>query len=137
MEAEAADLALQVPATLTVQLKSLMRDMEATMYCTAFLPSENEIAKEMQGAGRFYNDMVTNQPTKERRSPLILFFSAMLKAILEKVAREDQRRGDILRSRRVDQIVQTSPDVRQAWDGTQNTDHLRDGRVHHVPMEAT
>ena len=82
MEAEAADLALQVQAKLTTQFESRMRDIEATM-CTVFLPSESNIVKEVQEAGRDCNNMVTNQPTMERRSPDIRFFNAMLKAIVE------------------------------------------------------
>ena len=83
MEAEAADLTLQVPAKLTIRFEFRMRDIEATMCCAVFLPSESGIVKEVQEAGRDYNNMVTNQPTMERRSPDIRFFSAMMKAIVE------------------------------------------------------
>ena len=53
------------------------------MYCTVFFPSESCIAKEVQEAGRDYNNIVANQPTMERGSPDIRLFSAMLKAIVE------------------------------------------------------
>ena len=38
---------------------------------------------------------------------------------------------------RVDHIVQASPNVHQAWAGTQNTDHCRDGWAHLVQVEET
>ena len=38
---------------------------------------------------------------------------------------------------RADHIVQASSNVHQAWAGTQNTDHCRDGWVHLVQVEET
>ena len=66
------DLVLQLHAKFTVQLESRMKDTEATMYCTVFLPSENEIVTEMQGPGGDYNDMVTNHQGTEKRAHLVL-----------------------------------------------------------------
>ena len=88
-------------------------------------------------------------PELERGSPHICFFNAMLKAtertLLAKIrdlspsdrqgTQGDYRRREVLRAEREDKILRTSPNVRQAWTGTQNADHLRDGRVHHVQME--
>ena len=64
---------------LTVQLESHMRDTEPATYCTLFLQKGNDIVKEMQDAGRAYNELVTYQPSVERGSPRIWFFNAMLK----------------------------------------------------------
>ena len=79
----------------------------------------------------------------ERGSPHICFFNAMLKATertlvakIRDLSPSDRqgtqggyRRREVLRAERVDRILRTSPNVRQAWTGTRNADHLRDGRV--------
>ena len=144
MKAESEDLALQVQAKLTIQLESRTRDLEASMYCTVLLPSENGIVKEVQGLERDNNDMVATEPAVERESRHTWFFNAMLKAIernltakfgeltpLDRMKVEvsqgapgDYRRWEVHRLQRVDQIVQASPNIRQALTSTQNTHHL-------------
>ena len=52
------DLVRLVHAKLTIQLESRMMDMEASMYCTVLLPSEDEIVQEMQSPGRHKNYLV-------------------------------------------------------------------------------
>ena len=56
---------------LTVQFELRMGHMESATYCTLFLPRENDIVKEMQDAGRTYNELETNQPSVERGIPHI------------------------------------------------------------------
>ena len=56
---------------LTAQLESRMRDMESATCCPRFLPKENDIVKEMQDAGRSYNEVITYQPRLESGSPHI------------------------------------------------------------------
>ena len=62
-EVEVFDLVRLVHAKLTIQLESRMMDMVASMYCTVLLPSENEIVKVMQSAGRHNNYLVEKRET--------------------------------------------------------------------------
>ena len=48
------------------QLEARVRDLEASTYCTMFLPRESEVVKAMQNAGRIYSHKVENQPSVER-----------------------------------------------------------------------
>ena len=79
------DLAHLVRTKLTIQLESRMRDLEASMFCTVFLPTEGGIVKETQIAGRDYNNLVTNRPDRDRGSPHVWTFNAMLEAIVERL----------------------------------------------------
>ena len=57
------DLATQVHPKFTAQLESWVRDLEASMYCTVFLPNEIEIVKFMHIAGRHHSDMAEKTQT--------------------------------------------------------------------------
>ena len=76
LETEAADLALQVQATLTVQLESQMRDLEATTCCTVFLLSESGTVKEEPDARRDYiQQQCCQHPAKRgtgKTAPMVL-----------------------------------------------------------------
>ena len=87
------DLVTHVRLKLSTLLGSRVRDLEAAAYCTLFLPKENDMVKEVQDAGRFYNDMVENKPDAERGSPHIWFFVAMLKATKKIVTNKNENGG--------------------------------------------
>ena len=79
-DADVTDLIAQVHLKLSTQLEERVRDLESPTYSTLCLPKESDIVTEIQNAGRYYSDMVENQPSAERGSPHIWFFNAMLKA---------------------------------------------------------
>ena len=72
---------------LSVQLESPMRDMESATYCTLFLPRRSDIVKEMQDAGKLYNEFATKHPDVER------FFNAMRKIIGKTLTSKNENGG--------------------------------------------
>ena len=93
-DVDVMDLITPVHLQLSAQLGSRVRDLEAATYCTLFLPNESDIVTEMQNAGRFYSDMVTRHPDKERGSPHIWFFNAMLRAT-KKILTNRNKNGEL------------------------------------------
>ena len=69
VEIDTADPVSQVEVhmKLTVQLESRVSDIEASMYCTVFLPNESEIVKEIQNAGRLHSNMEEKTPNLEKK----------------------------------------------------------------------
>ena len=148
------DLATQVHPKFTAQLESWVRDLEASMYCTVFLPNEIEIVKFMHIAGRHHSDMAEKTRHGRRKSANLVFQrdaashredSQGQVGRLQSAgpgegggpedAQDDHRRSEIPRAECVGQIMQASPNFRQAGAGTQVADHRRDRRIHHTQME--
>ena len=59
---------------------SRLRDTEAAMCCTLFSKKKHRIRDRNANACRAYNELVTKQPTVERGSPHMWFYTAMLKS---------------------------------------------------------
>ena len=105
---------------------------------------ERHRKRGVQGLERDNHDMVATKPAVERESRHVWFFNAMLKAVKRNLTAKfgeltpsdrmkvevsqgapgDYRRWEVHRLQRVDQIVQASPNIRQALTSTQNTYHL-------------
>ena len=93
-DVDVMDLITPVHLQLSTQLGSRVRDLEAATYCTLSVPKESDIVTEMQNAGRFFSDMVTRHPNKERGSPHIWSFNAMLRAT-KKILTNRNKNGEL------------------------------------------
>ena len=97
MEAGVVDLISQVHQKLTVQLEARLRDMEAATYCSVFLLRRSDTVTEMQSADRAHNELVTKQPSVERGSPHIWFFTVLLRGREQNLATKNSARIPTLR----------------------------------------
>ena len=157
MDEEVTDLISHVYMILTVQpeSRSRMRDVESATQCTLFPPRSSPIVTDVPDARRAHSDKVVHFPVEERRSPLIWFFKAVLKAIERIVAQKTEtppNQGIVEAAKTLRTTVEssTSPELnawvsvqqasltlRKARFSAQVADYLRRRRIHLLHKEET